>query len=298
MTRIGAVINSNSGNLSPEETEKRLGEVKRELEERTSPELISMVPGDRVESEIRRLVGRQLDVLVVGGGDGTCSTASRYLAGSETALAVLALGTRNHFARDIGVPVELPEAFALLDRMKRERIDLGEINGTFYINNATIGLYPLLVEIREERMEKMRLSKWPAHLSAAVSVLRWFPHMRLVIEDNDRRTGYLTPFLFVGNNEYESRMITDATRASLQDGKLWYCLAQSQNLQTLLRTAWQLRTGGIQNTELLQAWLTEKLTVFTTSRNRVKVAIDGEVHHFRPPLVFQTRKRILQVLVA
>jgi len=298
MTRIGAVINSKSGILTPEETEKRLKEVKQELEKRTSPDLISIVPGDRIESEIQRIMKSEPEILIIGGGDGTCSTAARHVAGSNTALAVLALGTRNHFARDLGIPLDVEEALTLLDRMKRESIDLGEVNGVSYINNATIGLYPLLVEIREERMEKMSISKWPAHISAAMTVLRRFPQMRLTIQDRDSRTAYLTPFLFVGNNEYESRMITEARRDSLKDGKLWYCLARSGNVQTLLRSAWQLQVGGIQSADHFQAWLTEEMTVYTRSRSRVKVAIDGEVHQLRPPLGFKTRKQILQVLVA
>jgi diacylglycerol kinase family enzyme len=102
--KIGAVINATAGTLSPEAAEQRLQQIKAHLEARLEPGWLAVVPGQQVATEIERLKARGLEVLVIGGGDGSIGTAAQALADTGIALAVLALGTRNHFARDLGVP--------------------------------------------------------------------------------------------------------------------------------------------------------------------------------------------------
>src|SRR5689334_4705264 len=69
------------------------------------------------------------DAVVGGGGDGTLNTIAAGLAGSETAFGVLPLGTHNHFAKDLGVPLDLDAAVAALARGTTKAIDVGEVNG-------------------------------------------------------------------------------------------------------------------------------------------------------------------------
>src|SRR5690625_3342904 len=154
MEKIGAVINRKAGNLSPEEAKKRLDVVRTRLEERVDPGYLAIVDPEQVELEIDRLVGSGSRLLIVGGGDGTVSTAARYLAGKEIRLAIICLGTRNHFAGDLAIPVDPEEALALIDHMKTAVVDLGEVNGHLFVNNASIGIYPKIVDMREEKMKR------------------------------------------------------------------------------------------------------------------------------------------------
>src|SRR5215218_7247981 len=66
--------------------------------------------GDELEEAARRALGRGARALVAGGGDGTVSAVAALVAGSGHALGVLPLGTLNHFARDLGIPLGLEEA--------------------------------------------------------------------------------------------------------------------------------------------------------------------------------------------
>lgn len=295
MANIGAVINSGSGPLSPDEAAARLAEIRRRLESRVSPEFLAIVPGDRVEPEIRRLVALKPDVLVVGGGDGTISTAAGILADADIVLAVLGLGTRNHFARDAGIPLEPLKAIELLDRMNEKRVDLGEVNGRAFINNASVGLYPKVVRKRRQTMVRRGWRKMPAFAAAAMTVLRRLPQMHVGIEIDGRRVDCRTPFLFVGNNEYQGAILADSKRTSLSGGRLWVCTARVSGVMELAGMAWQGWTNSVQNIDKLDTRTAGALVVHFRGR-RTTVAIDGENCILDTPLRFTVRPAGLRVV--
>ena len=94
--------------------------------------------------------------MVVGGGDGTLSAAASILAGTDTALGVLALGTLNHFARDLRIPLDLDGAIGVIAAGHHQTVDVGEVNGQVFINNSSIGIYPFFVAERSGRAEWSR----------------------------------------------------------------------------------------------------------------------------------------------
>lgn len=294
--KIGAVINNASGVLSPKEAKHRLDEIKKELENRIPPDLLAIVPGNEVKKELERIISEELDVLIIGGGDGTVSTAAGLIADTEISLLVLALGTKNNFARDAGIPLEPLEAISLLDRMQIWQIDMGEVNDYKFINNATVGVYPKLVKEREERTEKLGWRKWWAQIVASILVLRRLPKMRMSVEIDKIRANLFTPFLFVGNNEYQEIINPDYSRESLNEGKLWLCIARSSGFGSLLLMVWHLTFKGIRGTDNLETHLLTELTV-NTWKKRVTVAIDGENHKLTTPLRFKIRNNCLRVLV-
>ncbi|MEX0646983.1 MAG: diacylglycerol kinase family protein [Balneolaceae bacterium] len=295
MGKIGAVINKASGTLSPEEAKKRLEEVKEQLGSIVSPECLSVVSGDQIKQEIERLKKQGIDTLIAGGGDGTISAAAELVADTPITLVVAALGTRNHFARDLGIPDDPVEAIRLVHKMNVKQVDLGEVNGHVFINNATIGLYPEIVEKREETM-KRGWKKGAAHIAAALKVLWWMPHMRLSVKSEKQQDYQLIPFLFVGNNEYEGKVITDSKRSSLNEGKLWLCKPRMPGKWPLLQMSWQLVLGGFRGAENLETHLVNSLSV-DSRKHIVKVAIDGENHNLASPLQFTVRRKNLRVVV-
>jgi len=294
--KIGAVINNASGTLSPEKTEKRLEVIKQHLENQVLPGCLSIVPGDQVKDEIKRIIDKEIEVLVIGGGDGTVSTAARLVANTNIALVVLALGTKNNFARDAEIPFEPEEAIRLLDHLKIKKIDMGEVNDIKFINNVSIGLYPEIVEEREEKTEKLGWSKWRAKINAVLVVLRKLPLMRMTVKGKDFRIKLFTPFLFVGNNEYENLFNSDFHRPSLNGGYIWLCMARSPRIWSLFIMAWHLGTRGIKDTENLDTRLLTELSVNPRKR-KVKVAIDGEVHKLYTPLRFKILKKSLRLVI-
>lgn len=294
--KIGAVINNASGVLSPEEAKRRLDDIREQLESRLSPHLLAIVPGSEVKKELEDILKYDLDVLIIGGGDGTVSTAAELIADSDISLLVLALGTRNNFARDAGVPLDPLEAISLLDEMQIWQTDMGEVNDYKFINNATVGLYPKIVKEREERTEKRGWRKWWAQIVSVFIVFKRLPRMRMSVEADEISTSLYTPFLFVGNNEYQEIVSPNYLRKSLSEGKLWICIARSSGFGSLLLMVWHIIFKGIREATNLETHLVTELTV-NTWKKTVTVAIDGEIHKLTTPLRFKIRNKCLRVII-
>ena len=122
------------------------------------------------------------EVVVAAGGDGTVSAVASCIHGSNATLGVLPMGTLNHFARDLGIPTKLEEAVEVLARGVRVGVDLGEVNGRIFVNNASLGVYPDMVRDRIRQQRRLGRGKWWAMVWAALATLRRSPFLRLTLE--------------------------------------------------------------------------------------------------------------------
>jgi len=104
--------------------------------------------------------------LVAGGGDGTINAVASQIVGTGKKLGVLPLGTLNHFAKDIRIPMDIEEAARVIIGGRTAEIDVGEVNGLLFLNNSSLGLYPSLVRDREAK-QRRGFAKWLAFLGAA-----------------------------------------------------------------------------------------------------------------------------------
>lgn len=108
---------------------------------------------ETLEAEVKSAVSRA-PMVIVGGGDGTLSSAIDHFFGTDTVFGLLPLGTANSFARALGVPLSLPEAIQVIGEGRCRRIDLGEIDGDYFANTASIGLSPMIAQSVPRRLKK------------------------------------------------------------------------------------------------------------------------------------------------
>ena len=99
-----------------------------------------------LDATIDRALAKKPDLMILGGGDGTISGLVDKLVPTDTALAVLPLGTANSFARTLGVPLDIAGAVAVIAGGHFKRIDLGMIDGDYFANGAAIGIAPQIAE--------------------------------------------------------------------------------------------------------------------------------------------------------
>jgi diacylglycerol kinase family enzyme len=85
---------------------------------------VALISGGDCAAQCKAIAARGDELVVVGGGDGTISAAASALAGSDTLLGILQLGTLNHFARDLGVPDKLEDAAKLIAERRERRVDV------------------------------------------------------------------------------------------------------------------------------------------------------------------------------
>jgi diacylglycerol kinase family enzyme len=249
----------------------------------------------RLRETIEQAVNEGCDVLVAGGGDGTINTAASVLVERDTPLGILPLGTRNHFARDLGIPLELDAAAKAVLEGPVCRVDVGEVNGRVFVNNSSLGVYPAIVRLRD-RYRASGFGKWIAALWAGLTVLRRHPFMavRLIVENESivRRT----PFVFVGNNEYRMAGLHAASRDSLARHRLAVYILNADRRIGLLRLARQVLLKGIDRVKELDLLPVGNATI-ETKRSRLQVALDGEVLIMQSPLEYRIRPGALRVRV-
>lgn len=235
------------------------------------------------------------DVVVAGGGDGTVGTVAAGVAEGGRVLGVLPLGTRNHFARDLGIPGSLEEAVAVIARGETRAVDLGEVNGAVFVNNASLGLYPRLVEERDDKRFRLGLGKTLAMLVATVQVLRRFRVLRVRVEVPGHSRVLTTPFVVVGNNEYSMEAFRLGARSCLDGGALSLYVARCTRARSILRLAALALLDRLEQARDFETARVAEARLDTWQRT-ARVALDGEVRRLRTPLHFRSRPAALRVL--
>ena len=252
---------------------------------------VRLVDGDEVASALRELADEPL--VLVGGGDGTLGGAAfERVESGGGAMGLLPLGTRNHLARQLGIGPTLEEAAATIAAGNERKIDIGEVNGHGFVNNASIGLYPLMVRSREEQ----RLPKWLANVPAAWRALRRFPSHRLRLELDGKPHPVRTSLLFVGNNAYSLDAGRIGERTTLEGGALAVYAVAPRGRLALLTTALRILAGrGDEQRDFAAVAEAEAVNVSSDAQS-LDVAVDGEVVRLELPLRFRIRPRSLTVL--
>lgn len=232
-------------------------------------------------------------LVVAGGGDGTVAAVAAALVGTDVVLGVLPMGTLNHFAKDMGIPLALEKAVQTLFTGSVARVDVGEVNGRVFLNNSSIGFYPRIVRERE-REQREGYSKWRAFAQAAALIVRRSRTLHVELDDaHGRHQSYDTPFLFVGNNRYALAGFEIGTRAALDGGKLWLCAPPHAGRFRLLALAAEALLGLVRDADLAAFESVE--TEVRLYRRHVLIATDGEVTAMQTPLRYRILPGALRV---
>lgn len=139
-------------------------------------------------------------MVIVGGGDGTLSSAIDFFKGSKTVFAILPLGTANSFARALGLPLTLEEAVDVIATGVRRRIDLGSINGDYFGNSAAIGLSPMIAKSVPHALK--RVLGRVGYLLWAARVVAGFKPFRVTIDDGRARSELWASEVRIANGGY------------------------------------------------------------------------------------------------
>ncbi len=289
------ILNHSAGTSAPsaEESDQEM----RALFARAGAEARIVHPDENhdLAALAREAVASSEELIVAGGGDGTISAVAGALAGTGKILGVLPRGTLNHFAKDLGVPLDLAAAVQTIVHGRVAEVDVGEVNGRVFINNSSLGIYPAIVARREVQQERLGRGKWPAFLWATLLAFHRFPFLDLRITVGDKSITHRTAFLFIGNNEYEIAGFKIGERTRLDAGRLGLYLARRTGRFGLFRLAFHALLGRLHQAKDFENFRVQEATI-AVHKKRLLVALDGEVTTLETPLHYRIRPRALRVM--
>jgi diacylglycerol kinase family enzyme len=252
--------------------------------------------GKDMIAQARDAVARGVPMIAGGGGDGTQNAVAAQLVGSGIPYGVLPMGTLNHFAKDLGIPLDLDGAVRTIATGVPKQVDVGEVNEQVFLNNSSLGLYPDIVRDREKQQSRLGRGKWPAAMWATVTALRRYPFLSVRMQADTTHLARRTPFVFIGNNEYSMEGLSVGARGRLDAGTLSLYVAQHPGRLGLLRFALRAILGGLKEERDFDVLLAKEMTIETRHKH-LHVAFDGEVDRMATPLRYRIRPGALTVMV-
>jgi diacylglycerol kinase family enzyme len=245
-------------------------------------EVVELSPELDCVAEVRRRADLGVKLFIAAGGDGTVHHVVQAVAQTDSVLAVIPTGTYNHFARDLGIPLEWREALEVALHGATRQIDAARINERFFINNVSLGLYPELVARREEHGRDY--PRWKARIYALYRTIRKYPHVTLSVEADAQQDVIRTHVFMVSNNSYDlERFGIEAPRETMTEGKLSVYWLSHRTRWQLARLVARYMAGRVREIPGFTAFRTRQMRVQST-RTRLKVGIDGELFTLETPL--------------
>jgi diacylglycerol kinase family enzyme len=254
---------------------------------------------NEVASHAVALAKARCGVVVAAGGDGTISAVAGVVLGSGCPFGVLPEGTFNYFGRDNAIPQDTEAAALALLGASISPVQVGQVNGRVFLVNASVGLYPQLLEDREAWKKKWGRSRFVAFLSGIATLLKWRKQLHLSIESAGQTAKLRTPTLFVGNNQLQlARVgIDEKNVKAVQAGELAGFVVRPIGTLALFGLLLRGVLGRLGDADNVSSFSFRRLSVTPKGRKRIKVATDGETVWMQPPLLFEVAAEPLLLLV-
>lgn len=293
MTRTLPVLINRSGGTAAAMGPDIVFAVEQAFADLGQPIELELLPGQAIASAVARHAGKPL--VAVGGGGGTLGTAASVLAGKSAAMAILPLGTRNHLARQLGVPLDLAGAARLALSGRRRRIDIGQAgegaDGRVFVNNASFGIYSRFVHHRD----RGKGPKWLSSIPATWHALRHMRAQRFRLRIDRRSEELVTPLLFVGNNECSMALGQLGQREALDDDRLSIRAVSAKTPRQLLGFGARAAVGMAHPERDFETHGTAR-EILIEGQGLIEGAFDGELAALPLPLRLRSLSAALGVV--
>lgn len=242
--------------------------------------------------------------VVAVGGDGTLNTVAQAAHAAGCAMGVVPQGTFNYFGRTHGIPADPSEAVSLLLRSAPAPVQVAGINDRVFLVNASLGLYPDLLEDREAYKARFGRSRWVAFVAACGTLLRAQRQLRLHIETGGTVRDVQTLTLFVGNNRLQLQQFgaepEDTLAGTPGEGSMAALMLRPIGTLSMIRLMLHGAMGTLGEAQSVERFEFHHMVVRPTlapGRRLVKVAFDGEVTRMRAPLDIRVLAKPLYLLM-
>lgn len=253
-----------------------------------------VVAGDGVSGAIAKAAGDcDVEALIVGGGDGTVSSAASAAHENGKVLGILPLGTMNFFARSLSIPADTMEAAAALAGGEVVAVDIGRIDGLFFVHTVALGLHPAMVAEREKGDYNSRYGKMIGSLRAWIRVVRNQRRLDVAITANGDRLHRRTAGVVISNNRFGKGHMPYADR--LDAGTLAVYVTTARSWPELVRVTAAAAIGLGEEDPAVEVVDSPRVEIAVGRRSH-SVTVDGELLRLSGPLRLECLPGGLKVL--
>lgn len=274
---FSTVLNRDGGTLRTTDLDQFSSTLRQTLEGAGHSCTIAIVDGGDVERALKEAASEEgVDVVMVGGGDGTVSAAAGILRGTDRALAILPAGTMNLFARSLGIPLGLDAAVAAFANGRIRHVDTASANGQPFVHQFSIGMHAKMVRLRERMDFGSRLGKMRASAKAAYWTALRPPRMRAVLRMAETEILVTASNIGVTNNLFGEGHLPYADHPDA--GVLGVYVTVARQRGEIVRHALNMAMGRWRDNELVEIHQTDRVSLKILSSDRSRMAvIDGEL---------------------
>lgn len=298
---IYVVLNAASGKRESTETESTIRSV---LQASGRPHEILLVDNPNNLAEFARkavdMAVANTGAVVAAGGDGTLNTIARATIDSGRPFGVIPLGTFNYFTRAQQLPEDTESAAKTVLSTTLRPVQAGLINGQLFLVNASLGLYPQLLEDREAFKQQFGRRRIVALVAGISTILQSDSQLDLQIEIGKETRSMRVPTLVIDNNRLQLEQLGLPEAPAVESGRLVAIAVKPTSRAALLRLMAQGALGRLGEAENVERFAFRRMTVRLRAglrRPRVKVALDGETSWMTSPLTFEVAPKPLRLIV-
>lgn len=274
---FSTVLNRDGGTLRTTNLDRLATSLRETLERAGHSCTIAIVSGSDIEWALKAAAAEEgVDVVMVGGGDGTVSAAAGILRGSDRALAILPAGTMNLFARSLGIPLDLDAAAAAFASGRIRQVDTASANGRPFVHQFSIGMHAKMVKLRERLDFASRLGKMGASAKAAYWTVLKPPRMRVALRMGDTEILTTASNIGVTNNLFGEGHLPYADHPD--QGVLGIYVTVARERGEVIRAAMNMALGRWRSNDLVEIHQSNRvrLKILPPLRSQMAV-IDGEL---------------------
>lgn len=251
------------------------------------------VPGDQLSKVTREArESKRFDLVIAGGGDGTLNTIAGALVGGEVPFAVLPLGTFNHLAKELEIPLELEAAVDALATGRDVPFNLGEVNGQAFLLFAAFGLYGDMIKHRDAQRKVLGRRKMFAGAIALAKMLFRWPLMAVQMTNAQPPEARLpgrrmTSVVYVSLSRYQMNALGLKEVPADSRGALNVLVLRHVNRRGLIKQAIKGLFGRLTPGRDLELSRVDAIDLSPRGRPNLRVGYDGEVTSMETPLKFR-----------
>lgn len=286
--RAGTVLGSESGGLSEE--------IATAFRARGQEVVLRVIPPDALPGAIADVLAGPCDALIVGGGDGTVRAAARALIGSGVPLGILPLGTMNRLARDLNMPLTVPEAAGALAAGRTARIDVADVNGRIFLCNSLFGPPALYSAHRQALRGRPLMERVKGYVSVVMEMLKSRRRVDVDVDNGHARLRLRVLSMAVSNNRYADRPSLVLAKDGLHHGVLAAYISRHPSGWGMARAVVRAMLGRLKSDPDV-VHLEGRTIEVSARRSRMRLSNDGELEMVEMPLRYTIRPRALTVLV-